>query len=112
MNLAKYHEKRLKLTDSNFFFDDLGLDLSPKKTTLVYEENLAKGHYFVKGAEEMLNCIYKDYDLYLVSNGTKKVQEGRMSTANISHCFKDIFISEVVGYEKPNVEFLIMFFQK
>ncbi len=63
------------------------------------------------GNEEILNA-YKDYDLYLVSNGTKKVQEGRMSTANISHCFKDIFISEVVGYEKPNVEFFNYVFSK
>lgn len=53
----------------------------------------------------MLYSICNDYNLYVVSNGAEKVQEGRMSTADISHCFKDIFISEVVGFEKPNVEF-------
>ena len=98
LELGEISREEVKVNRFKLLFDDLGLDLSPKKTTLVYEENLAKGHYFVKGAKEMLNSIYKDYDLYLVSNGTKKVQEGRMSTANISHCFKDIFISEVVGY--------------
>lgn len=112
LELGEISREEVKVNRFKLLFDDLGLDLSPKKTTSVYEENLAKGHYFVKGAEEMLNSIYKDYDLYLVSNGAKKVQEGRMSTANISHCFKDIFISEVVGYEKPNVEFFNYVFSK
>ena len=53
----------------------------------------------------MLESICNDYDLYLVSNGAKKVQEGRMATADINHCFKGIFISEVVGYEKPSENF-------
>ena len=53
----------------------------------------------------MLYSICNDYNLYVVSNGAEKVQEGRMKTADINHCFKGIFISEVVGFEKPNVEF-------
>ena len=28
-----------------------------------------------------------------------------MKSADINHCFKGIFVSEVVGFEKPNVEF-------
>ena len=91
LELGEISREEVKVNRFKLLFDDLG---------------------FVKGAKEMLNSIYKDYDLYLVSNGTKKVQEGRMSTANISHCFKDIFISEVVGYEKPNVEFFNYVFSK
>ena len=53
----------------------------------------------------MLYSICNDYNLYVVSNGAKKVQEGRMKSADINHCFKGIFVSEVVGFEKPNVEF-------
>lgn len=97
--------EEVKVNRYRLLFDDIGVDLSPKAATSIYEENLAHGHYFVDGAKQMLESIYKDYDLYIVSNGAKKVQEGRMSTADISHCFKGIFISEVIGYEKPNVEF-------
>ncbi len=103
--------EEVKVNRYKLLFDDIGVDISPKDATADYEENLAHGHYFVDGAEEMLNSLYKDYDLYLVSNGAKKVQEGRMSTAGINHCFKDIFISEVIGYEKPSVKFFDKVFE-
>lgn len=127
-NLAKYSKynisqwKRLergeidreevKVNRFKLLFDDINVNLSPKAATCDYEENLAHGHYFINGAKEMLESIYKDYDLYIVSNGAKKVQEGRMSTADISQCFKGIFISEVIGYEKPSVSFFEEVFKK
>ena len=86
-------------------FDDIKVDVSPQKATAIYEENLAHGHYFVDGAKEMLYSICNDYNLYVVSNGAEKVQDGRMKSTDINHCFKGIFVSEVVGFEKPNVEF-------
>ncbi len=105
LELGEIDREEVKVNRYKLLFDDIGVDVSPKTATEIYEENLAHGHYFVDGAKEMLESVYKDYDLYLVSNGAKKVQEGRLSTANINHCFKGIFVSEVVGFEKPNVEF-------
>lgn len=105
LELGEINREEVKVNRYKLLFDDIGVDASPKKATEIYEENLAHGHYFVDGAKQMLNSIYNDYDLYLVSNGAKRVQEGRLATADISHCFKGIFISEVVGFEKPNVKF-------
>lgn len=105
LELGEISREEVKVNRYKLLFDDIKVDASPQKATAIYEENLAHGHYFVDGAKEMLYSIWNDYNLYVVSNGAKKVQEGRMSTADISHCFKDIFISEVVGFEKPNVEF-------
>lgn len=105
LELGEISREEVKVNRYKLLFDDIKVDVSPQKATAIYEENLAHGHYFVYGAKEMLCSIYNDYNLYVVSNGAEKVQEGRMSTADISHCFKDIFISEVVGFEKPNVEF-------
>lgn len=86
-------------------FDEFGIILSPEKATAVYEEMLCNGHYFVDGAEKMLDELYDSYDLYLVSNGAKRVQDSRLASAGISHYFKGIFISEEVGFEKPAPEF-------
>ncbi len=105
LELGEIGREEVKVNRFRLLFDDIAVDVSPEKATEIYEEHLAHGHYFVDGAKEMLDSIYKDYDLYLVSNGAKKVQEGRMKTADINHCFKGIFVSEVVGFEKPNVEF-------
>ena len=41
----------------------------------------------------------------LMLNGTFKVQEGRLNSSNIKRFFKGIFISEKIGFVKPQKEF-------
>ena len=83
----------------------MGLRLSSGETQDHYIEFLSQGHFFLPGAPEVLEALWKEYDLYMVSNGTASVQAGRLKSANISHFFKDIFISETVGVNKPQKEF-------
>lgn len=70
-----------------------------------YEENLSHGHYFMPGAEELLKALYGRYELYIVSNGTPKVQAGRIASAGIAPYFERIFVSEELGAVKPSAEF-------
>lgn len=42
---------------------------------------------------------------YAVTNGTKVAQDRKLSRSGLDQLFDDIFISDVVGYEKPSVEF-------
>ena len=70
-----------------------------------YEVLLSQGHYFIEGAPELLETLYGKYDLYLASNGTAIVQDSRIASAGISKYFKEIFISERVGCDKPQVGF-------
>lgn len=112
LELGEITREEVKVNRYRLLFDEFGIDASPELATAVYEENLAVGHYFIDGAVDMLESIYKTYDLYLVSNGAKKVQDGRLADANISHFFKDIFISEVVGHEKPSIEFFNYCFER
>lgn len=67
-----------------------------------YEDHLSVGHYFLPGAEQALQELSKKYKLYLASNGTAKVQAGRLKSANISHYFQDIFVSQEIGADKPD----------
>lgn len=86
-------------------YDELGLERSPMETQKRYEQYLSQGHYFLPGAEELLETLYPKYDLYLVSNGNAVVQAGRLRSANISHYFREIFISEHIGADKPSREY-------
>ena len=86
-------------------FEELGVARSGAETRDLYEHNLAIGHYFMPGAPELLEALYGVYDLYIVSNGTAVVQEGRIKSAGIAKYFEEIFISEEVGYDKPSREF-------
>lgn len=105
LELGEITREEVKINRYKLLFDELGLSLSPELTTQLYEKYLAQKHFFIEGAEEMLKDISKSYDLYLVSNGTKKVQQGRLKSARIAPMFKSIFVSEDVGNEKPIIDF-------
>ncbi len=89
----------------DMLFEELGVAYSGYEAQLTYEKLLEIGHYFMPGAEEMLNTMYEKYDLYIVSNGTASVQYSRLASAGITHMFKGIFISEHMGTQKPSKEY-------
>lgn len=89
----------------DILFQELGVDRSSALARQTYERRLAVGHYFLPGAEELLEALSPRYDLYLVSNGTAAVQAGRIASAGIAPCFKKLFISEEMGLHKPQREF-------
>ena len=89
-------------TRFRFFFDQIGVERSSDETQHLYENHLSRGHYFIDGAEELLSELSEKYALYLVSNGNLKVQEGRLKSADISRYFRDMFISEKIGADKPS----------
>jgi len=86
-------------------FRELGLPLGAQETEDIYRGYLGVGHYFVDGAVEILEYLAPKYDLYLASNGVAATQYSRLESADISHYFKDIFISEVTGHHKPEKEY-------
>ena len=89
-------------------FAEYGIEVDPQECASLYENNLSIGHYFLPGAEEALETLSKKYKLYLVSNGTARVQAGRLKSANISHYFQQIFVSQELGANKPD----ILYFQR
>ena len=83
-------------------FAEYHISVDPEQVARKYEDNLSVGHYFLPGAEEALEALCKKYKLYMTSNGTAKVQAGRLASANISHYFQKIFISQEIGTNKPD----------
>ena len=82
-------------------FRELGKEADPEACAERYEEFLSIGHYFLPGALEALQILSKKYRLYLASNGTAKVQAGRLKSAGIAPYFEKIFVSQEVGADKP-----------
>lgn len=83
-------------------FDEYGITVAPAAVARSYEENLSVGHYFLPGALEAVQSLSKKYKLYLTSNGTARVQAGRLKSADISKYFIKIFVSEEIGADKPD----------
>ena len=82
-------------------FRERGVEADAFRTQEMYESNLAEGHWFVPGAEELLEALYGQYRLFICSNGTGSVQDGRIASAGLAPYFEDIFISERIGGNKP-----------
>lgn len=96
----------------NLDTEDKDINSAARKAARLYEQQLSQGHWFIAGAEEMLEELYPDYDLYLVSNGSAVVQKGRLDSAGIRPYFKEIFISENLGADKPSKEYFDLVFDQ
>lgn len=101
----KITRDEVKTRRYQLLFDELGVDCSAEYAAEYYENLLGVGHYFVDGAEELLRGLSKDYRLYIVSNGTAKVQKSRIKSSGMAKYLNDIFISQQIGFNKPNVNF-------
>ncbi len=86
-------------------FSEIGADCDPEQTQQIYEAYLSQGHYFIPGAEALLEELHGKFLLYLVSNGNAAVQEGRLKSAGIAPFFEEIFISEHIGADKPSKQY-------
>ena len=109
LNLAQWHlleqgkitRFQVKVQRYVNLFREYHIEGDPAEAAKVYEAYLAIGHYYVEGAEELLKHLSEKYHLYMVTNGTLSVQKGRIKSAGMRPYFKDIFISEEIGYDKP-----------
>lgn len=78
-----------------------------------YEDNLAFGeHHYISGAEETLARLSVKYKLYMVTNGTAHVQRPKLAASGAGKYFQDIFISELMGADKPSPEYFCRCFER
>jgi len=89
----------------DILFGELGVVRPAGEICERYEGYLAEGHWFIPGAEALLEMLAPRYDLYLASNGTAEVQYKRLEGAGIKRYFRGIFISRELGADKPSPVF-------
>ena len=77
------------------------MTVDPSACAKSYESNLSIGHYFLPGAEETVKKLHENYRLFLVSNGTAAVQHSRLTSAGLYPYFEQVFISQEIGFHKP-----------
>lgn len=86
-------------------FAERGIDADAAEISRRYEELLGDGHRFLPGAPELLEQLQGKARLFLASNGCASVQRSRIESSGIEALFEDIFISELIGADKPSEEF-------
>ncbi len=93
-------------------FKEIGKDANavPKIADL-YEEYLKSGYFVVPHAKKVLKRLQKTHRLYVVSNGVVEIQNSRMKGSGMEKYFVARFVSEEVGYPKPQKQYFDYCFQ-
>jgi YjjG family noncanonical pyrimidine nucleotidase len=95
----------LKLARFVEFGREFGFEDKAEALSDLYMENLAHESHLFNGALELVAKLSESYRLFIITNGVKSTQDGRFGVSPITKYFEKIFISEVVGAEKPSIEF-------
>lgn len=77
-----------------------------------YQELLGMQHFFIEDTPEVLEYLYKKYDLYIVTNGVTRTQYRRLKESGVVQFVKNIFVSEETGYQKPMKEYFDYCFER
>lgn len=96
---------QLRANRWNIILGKLGIDFDGTVIEEMFENGVAKGAYPVEGAYDLLDYLYGKYQMYIVSNGFRFVQESRLKIGDFEKYFDGVFVSEDIGIPKPAKEF-------
>lgn len=70
-----------------------------------YQISLGDKSFPCKNAIKTVTALKGKYKQYAVTNGTIIAQQRKLKQSGLINIFDDVFISDEIGYEKPNIEF-------
>jgi len=92
-------------TRFSILFEEYGQEVDGSLFEQNYRRYLEEGDQLILGAFELIQNLQSEYDLYIVTNGVSKTQDKRLRNSGLHSFFKDIFVSEDTGYQKPMKEY-------
>lgn len=98
----------IKATRFRQFFEYLGMPLpeSAYEINNTYLHYLSQGGNLIEGASALLDILKeKGFDMHIVTNGILEVQKKRLKRSGIDKYMGEIFVSELIGFQKPKEEF-------
>ena len=86
-------------------FERYGISFDAKRMAELYMTRLSTKGYCIKGAATLCRSLKERARLYIVTNGTEWIQRGRWAVSGLEEYFSEVFISEQIGYQKPDPRF-------
>lgn len=105
--LEKKEVTKEKLFDTRFqiVFDKLGIKADGIAFETAFRENFHESAIFVDGARDLLEYLRSKYKVYVASNASMHQQTNRMKKAELDGYIDGYFVSEEIGFPKPQKEF-------
>ncbi|MCX8081564.1 MAG: YjjG family noncanonical pyrimidine nucleotidase [Bacteroidia bacterium] len=101
LSMEELRIKRFKWTleHCGIFQDGLA-----EKMSETYMRITPNGKYLIEGTEVLLSALSESYSLHVLTNGFPDVQPIKLKSSGIYDYFDHIFISDEIGFRKPQKE--------
>jgi len=87
-------------------FADMGVVHDAKDFNDKYLFELGKGSFLIDGALEICRAIVASgKQIFIVTNGVASVQEARVKYSSLNPYISDTFVSEEIGFQKPDIRY-------
>lgn len=93
-------------------FEYFGRNVDGPALDAEFRSYLAESKVFVEGALETIQLLAPTYELYITSNGISETQAKRLQVTGLAPYFKQVFVSEDTGYQKPMKPFFDYVFER
>ena len=87
------------------FFARCGVHADARAVNGLYFGLLCRAGYLLDGAREFVDGLKRRGRVWIVTNGTPAAQYGRLDAAGLHGCFDGVFVSDEVGFAKPDRRF-------
>lgn len=95
------------------FFASEGIETDcEKEFNRSYQEALGDTICFRDNGYELVKKLTKSYRQFIVTNGTYVAQEKKLRKSGLGELVEESFISDLIGFEKPSIEFFNYVFDK
>ena len=101
LELGEVTREELLTTRFSRLFKAFGQSVDGAKADARYRDCLIVGQQFVPGADEVIQTLAQQHELFIVTNGVTTTQHQRLAHTGLKHFFTDIFVSEQTGSQKP-----------
>lgn len=95
-------QKELNIKRFKRLLERLNLDFNENEFAKSYVKNLSNASFLYNDTTKVIENLYKEYRLSIITNGLKEVQDNRIRKSSIARYFENIVISEEAGVSKPD----------
>ncbi len=93
--------ERVLVDRFTMLFERLGIEEKGETFEQDFRDQLELNPVWMDGAEDLLQYLQPKYELYIVTNGVGRTQRARLAATGLDAYVKDVFISELIGSQKP-----------
>ena len=105
--------EELKPKRFEIFFSEVGItDLDFKAVNDFYLYSLSQTSFMLDGATEFVKELHKYCEIYVATNGLSVAQNGRLKNSPIKNDIDGMFISEEIGFSKPEKAYFDFIFNR